>query len=118
MLERAEAVIAGRFDAESVPITYRRGGDCFELRATLGKTNFRAEDDRGVMIHHESRDFIIRRADLPIIGDPQYGDEILFYDRIFRVFAPNGEPCWKYRGRYSLDFIRIHTGATGRVGDE
>lgn len=118
MLERAEATLAKRFEKESVPIKYRRGDESFALSATLGKTLFRTEDERGVSIHHESRDFIVRRADLNFTGNPEMGDEVIFIDRIFRVYAPNGEPCWKYRGRYSLDFIRIHTVATGRLIDE
>lgn len=114
MIERAEKLLARRFYRESVPVFYRRGDRVFPLRAEPGKTLFRADDESGMVIRHESRDFIVRSDDLNLGGPPEIGDEVIYLGKIFRVFAPNNEPCWRYRGRYDLQFLRIHTAATGR----
>ena len=66
------------------------------IPATLGRTLFRAENEYGVTIRTEMRDFLIAAEDLP--DDPERGDLILHAGLRYEVLAPNGEPVWRWSG--------------------
>ena len=96
-------------------VRYQRGEQFVDLPATVGKTLFEVEEGHGVLIRHESRDFLILAADLVLGGIktlPQKGDRIretqgdTIY--IYEVTAPGKEPCWRYSDPYRKTF-RIHT---------
>ena len=95
-------------------VSYHRGGESVELDATVGQTIFEVEREFGLE-RVESRDFLIRAADLLIgaaVVEPQAGDRIketVGADvLVFEVIAPGAEPPWRYSdpGRKTL---RIHT---------
>ncbi len=102
-----------RHDHLSVPAVYlRRNGDVIQLKATLGKTLFRAENEYGITIRTESRDFLISAEILPY--EPERGDSILYDGRRYEVLAPNGEPVWRWSG--TSKFVkRIHTKEIGEI---
>ena len=95
-------------------VTYRRGSRSAEVLATVGKTAFELDDGYGVLVRHESRDFLILAADLVLSAQavlPERGDRIegkqgekLF---VYEVMAPGKEPCWRYSDPYRMT-LRIH----------
>jgi hypothetical protein len=96
-------------------VEYVRGSQSVELPATIGKTTFELDDGYGVLVRHESRDFLVLAADL-VLGDaptiPQRGDRIrevqgeMVY--VYEVTAPGKEPCWRWSDAYRKT-LRIHT---------
>ena len=119
LLDRGAAFLdAQRHPHLSRPVLYRRGTDEKEVQATIGKTEFEQVDDVGGagLIHRgESRDFLVRTADLdlgagPIL--PRAGDQVretvgtsVF---VYEVNAPGGQPPWRYSDPYRR-VLRIHT---------
>ncbi|MCL4198852.1 MAG: hypothetical protein KJZ69_15300 [Phycisphaerales bacterium] len=96
-------------------VTYQRGGDEVELAATIGRTVFEQDDHAGGLTRIESRDFLIRAADLVLAAEitlPQPGDRIIEIDAIatytYEVMAPRAEPPWRYSDVNRLT-LRIHT---------
>lgn len=99
----------------SRPVVYRRGTDAKEVQATIGRTQFEQADEAGLIHRTESRDFLIRTADLdlgagsiqPKAGDQvreQVGTQVLVYE----VNAPGGQPPWRYSDPYRR-VLRVHT---------
>lgn len=103
------------FEVAAVPIAYRRDGAAVaaDIPAKLGRTLFRAENEYGITIRTEQRDFIVRAAELPI-DEPRIGDEIIFDGRRYLVTAPNGEPCWRWHSRLDHSELRIHAKEAGK----
>ena len=112
LLEEAAAWLNDqREERLSVPIKYQaKGGTPAELTATIGRTLFRAENEYGVTIRIESRDFLVSAENLPT--EPQRGDRITYAGRIYEVLAPNGEPVWRWSGSQHVT-RRIHTKEIG-----
>jgi len=96
-------------------VTYARGVPSVEVLATIGKTTFEVDDGYGVLVRHESRDFLVLAADL-ILGDgpttPERGDRIRETQGsqvfVYEVTAPGKEPCWRYSDPFRKT-LRIHT---------
>ncbi len=100
------------------PVFYLRGGASVELNATIGRTVFDQQDQFGVLHRTESRDYLIRAADLVIAGEqvlPKAGDRVrepagtgaLLYE----VMAPSGggsEPPFRYSDPERIT-LRVHT---------
>jgi len=98
----------------SRPVSYWRGAAVVVLPAGVGRTVFEVDNGTAVLEQFESRDFLIRAADL-VLGDaqtlPQRGDRVretqdgVTY--VYEVMAPGREP------HYVLDryrrTLRIHT---------
>ena len=102
-----------REECLSVPVIYLfKDGKTLEVTATIGKTLFRAENEYGVTVRTESRDFLISAEQL--LNDPQRGDRIIYNGIRYEVLAPNGEPAWRWSGRDN-QLRRIHTKETGGV---
>lgn len=99
------------FASMGVPVTYMRGEDALAtaIPAKIGSTLFRADSNSGVTIRTESRDFILRMADLPPDFEPETTDEIIHDGHKYMVAAPNREPCWRWHSRRDHSQIRIHT---------
>ena len=112
MLEQASAWLeAQRMKGLVVSAVYeRRGGGKIPVHVTLGRTLFRAENEYGVTVRTESRDFLIAASELA--GDPERGDAILYDGVRYEVLAPNGEPVWRWSGTYRW-MRRIHTKEIG-----
>ncbi|MCC6906676.1 MAG: hypothetical protein IT430_01930 [Phycisphaerales bacterium] len=96
-------------------VTYQRGGDEVELSATIGRTVFEQDDHVGGLTRIESRDFLIRAADLVLASEitlPRSGDRIIESDAIatytYEVMAPGTEPPWRYSD-VNRTTLRIHT---------
>ena len=96
-------------------VSYQRGADSVELAATVGRTEFEQADEYGVLHRIESRDYIIRTADLQIAGEtvlPKAGDQIRETDgavtHVYEVMAPGGEPPSRFSDPYRVA-LRIHT---------
>jgi hypothetical protein len=119
LLDRGAAFLdAQRHQHLSRPVLYRRGTDEKELQATIGTTEFEQVDDVGGagLIHRvESRDFLVRTADLdlgagPIL--PRAGDQVREVSGaskvVYEVNAPGGQPPWRYSDPYRR-VLRIHT---------
>ena len=106
---------AKRTQYASRVVTYARGAQSVDLSATIGKTTFEVDDGYGVLVRHESRDFLILTADLVLDAGqvlPQRGDRIRETQNqtvfIYEVSAPGKEPCWRYSDPYRKT-LRIHT---------
>ena len=111
--DAAEWLNGKRKECLSVPIEYRfRSGGSVELTASVGRTLFRAENEYGVTVRVESRDFLVSAENLP--GEPQSGDRIVHAGRVYEVLAPNGEPVWRWSGPQHVT-RRIHTKEIGAV---
>ena len=60
-------------------VSYTRGSSTIEVQATIGRTEFEQADDFGIVHKVESRDYLIRTADLVLDGQPtlpKRGDQI------------------------------------------
>jgi len=112
MLEQASAWLEARRLRElSVPAVYvRRNGEQIPVNVTPGRTVFRAEDQYGVTVRIESRDFLIAASELS--NEPEQGDSIIYNGFRYEVLAPNGEPVWRWSGTCHWT-RRIHTKETG-----
>jgi len=114
ILEQASAWLeTQRLRELSVPAVYvRRNGEQIPVNVTLGRTLFRAEDQYGVTVRIESRDFLIAASELS--NEPERGDSIVYNGFRYEVLAPNGEPVWRWSGAYHWT-RRIHTKETGMI---
>lgn len=96
-------------------VTYQRGNQSVELAATIGRTEFEQADTFGAIQRTQSRDFLVRTADLVLGGEPTMpvaGDRIREGDGektfVYEVMAPGGEPPFRYSDPYRRS-LRIHT---------
>ncbi|MCL2640724.1 MAG: hypothetical protein FWD53_07760 [Phycisphaerales bacterium] len=99
-------------------VVYQRGEDSVEVPATIGTTTFNVDDGGGALLRIESRDYLIRAADLVLGGNailPKRGDRIRETSGsqvfIYEVMAPGDEPCWRWSDGYRQT-LRIHTKQT------
>ena len=99
----------------SRPVTYVRGGNSVEVQAAIGRTLFEVDNSAGVLEQSESRDFLVRAADLVLDGQtvlPERGDRIreeqdgTLY--VYEVMAPGREPHYRFSDPYRRT-LRIHT---------
>lgn len=106
---------AMRHDHAARAVTYHRGAASVELAATVGRTEYDVDTGHGIVERYESRDYLLRTADLVLAGQsttPQAGDrieEVIGGETvIYGVMAPANEPLWAYSdpGRLTM---RIHT---------
>ena len=95
---------------------YKRGANTTQFMATLGRSTFEAAGQNGVVERGESRDYIVRVADLPY-GEPMRGDfiveEINGEAYFYEVAAPRGVPLFHYSDAFQ-NAVRIHTKQTDR----
>lgn len=112
MLSDGAAWLADRFaESASQTCAYKRGNNTSQFLATIGKSVFEANGQNGVTEQYESRDYIVKTADLPY-GEPLRGDMIvqdiggvpLFYE----VSAPRGVPLFHYGDAFQ-HLVRVHT---------
>jgi len=108
------------FDRQAVPVRYRRDGSAaggvVSLSAKIAKTLFRAENEYGVTVRTELRDFIVCSGDLQLDGvafEPAGGDVIEFDGHDYVVGAPNNEDVWRWHDRCHHRMMRIHARDNG-----
>lgn len=96
-------------------VVYQRGADAVEIAATIGRTEFEQVDEHGVVQRLQSRDFLVRAADLVLAGAPtlpRAGDRIRetagAQTFVYEVMAPGNEPPWRFSDPYRKA-LRIHT---------
>lgn len=99
-------------------VVYHRGDHSVTLAATVDSTVFRYDDRHGVAVRSESRDYIVRAADLVLDGErltPRRGDLIRERDDqtgityVHEVMSPTSdEPDWRWADG-SRQSIRIHS---------
>ncbi|MCG3128264.1 MAG: hypothetical protein CHACPFDD_03141 [Phycisphaerae bacterium] len=96
-------------------VVYQRGADAVEIAATIGRTEFEQVDEFGAVQRLQSRDFLVRAADLVLAGAPtlpKAGDRIRetadTQTFVYEVMAPGNEPPWRYSDPYRKA-LRIHT---------
>lgn len=104
--------------AAGTTVTYRRGSDEAEITATIGRSDFEAQDQSGVMVNWEARDYLVPTDQLPF-GEPVRGDVIVEGSGIlaieYEVVAPRGVPVFRY-GDAFRSIVRIHTEQTSATG--
>jgi hypothetical protein len=90
-------------------VTYVRGADSVVVQATIGRTEFQADDGQTVRIDFTERDYLMRAADLVLAGDavaPQPGDQVRETQDgqtlVFEVID------WRYSDPYRQT-LRLHT---------
>ena len=95
----------------SKPVNYHREQQSIEVRATIGKTVFRTEDEFGRVQHFESRDFLIPIEQLTV-APPARGDRIRETQAdktfVYEVMAPGKEPHFRFADAYRRT-LRVHT---------
>lgn len=96
-------------------VDYVRGISTVGVQATVGKTVFEQADDYGIVQKTETRDFLIRTADLVLdaqITQPQRGDLVRETEGsttfVYEVLSPGNEPVFRYSDPYRKT-LRIHT---------
>jgi hypothetical protein len=112
MLSAGAAWLADQFAASaSLTVAYKRGANSSQFVATIGKSMFESSGQNGVTEQWESRDYIVKTADLPY-GEPLRGDMIVediggvsvFYE----VAAPRGVPLFHFGDAFQ-HLVRVHT---------
>lgn len=96
-------------------VVYQRGTDTVEAPATIGETVFEIDDGGGALLRIESRDYLIRAADLVLAGAPalpRRGDRIRETEGaqvfVYEVASPGDEPFWRWSDPYRKT-LRLHT---------
>lgn len=96
-------------------VTYVRGTSTVDVQATIGRTVFEQVDEFGIVQKIETRDFLIRTADLVLDAQvtlPQRGDLVRETEGtttfVYEVLAPGNEPVFRYSDPYRKA-LRIHT---------
>ena len=117
MLSAGAAWLADQFAASaSLTVAYKRNANSSQFVATIGKSMFASSGQNGVTEQWESRDYIVKTADLPY-GEPLRGDLIVediggvsvFYE----VTAPRGVPLFHYGDAFQ-QLVRVHTKRTDK----
>jgi hypothetical protein len=112
MLSDGAAWMADQLAASaSLTVAYTRGANSSQCLATIGKSTFESSGQNGVTEQWESRDYIVKTADLPY-GQPLRGDLIVediggtsvFYE----VTSPRGVPLFHYGDAFQ-NLVRVHT---------
>jgi hypothetical protein len=116
LLERGSAFLEDqRHRHMTRAVVYRRGAESREVQATVGRTHFEQADGAGSIHRTESRDYLVRAADLdlgagPIL--PRAGDQVLetvgAAVLVYEVNAPGGEPPFRFSDP-DRRTLRIHT---------
>ena len=116
LLDRGSAFLDDqRHKHMSRTVVYQRGAEAKEVLATIGRTEFEQADDAGLIHRVESRDFLVRTADMDLgsgLTLPRAGDQVretvgtqVF---VYEVNAPGGQPPFRYSDPYRR-VLRIHT---------
>ena len=91
------------------PATYRRGETELAVNATFGKTDYEVEDEYGLRIGAEARNFLMLAADLvATFVQPEPGDQIEVGSMVYEVMSLAGQGCWRWSDPYHTT-LRIHT---------
>lgn len=114
MLAAGAAWLAGELaSAAGATVTYQRGASSATVIATVGRSQFEAANQSGVIETWESRDFLIRTSSFTF-GIPQRHDRVI--ETVggaavtYEVAAPRGVPVYHFGDAFRT-MLRIHTKA-------
>ena len=112
MLSDGAAWMADQLAASaSITVAYRRGANSSAIAATIGKSMFEASGQNGVTEQWESRDYIVKTADMPY-GEPIRGDLIVEdiggVSVLYEVTAPRGVALFHFGDAFQ-NLVRVHT---------
>lgn len=102
-----------RHEHMTVAIAYQRGAHMVSLAATRGSSEFAMNTEAGTMLEFQSRDYLIRAADLVLDEEaitPRHGDLITDAGKTYTVTGPGGAPPFRFSDS-SHTQMRIHTKA-------
>lgn len=95
----------------AVTVAYVRSGNTATVPATIGSSTFESQGQAGVIEQWESRDYIIKTAELPY-GEPRRGDRIYEeldgVSQIYEVATPRGVPLFRFGDAFQT-CVRVHT---------
>jgi hypothetical protein len=95
----------------AVTVAYVRAGNTATVPATIGSSMFESQGQSGVVEQWESRDYIVKTAELPY-GEPRRGDRIYEeldgVSQIYEVSSPRGVPLFRFGDAFQT-CVRIHT---------
>lgn len=120
LLESGSVWLADQLQTHaSTEVVYERGTQQALVRATLGRTEFVLDDGAGAVLRVQSRDFLIRAADLVLGGVPTLpvaGDRIRETQGattfVYEVNAPGQEPPYRFSDPFRK-LLRIHSKHVG-----
>ena len=112
MLSDGAAWMADQLAASaSITVAYRRGTNSSAISATIGKSMFESSGQNGVTEQWESRDYIVKTADMPY-GEPIRGDLIVEdiggVSVLYEVTAPRGVALFHFGDAFQ-NLVRVHT---------
>lgn len=116
ILRTGTAWLTGQLQAHaSEPVTYTRGAETIDVRATFGRKLFQLDDGQGgIRMEWTDKDFLIPVASLALGGNfvvPRRGDEVRVDTglgvEVYAVLAPGGEAPWTYADPFE-QIYRIH----------
>ncbi|HMN41175.1 MAG TPA: hypothetical protein PKE29_10045 [Phycisphaerales bacterium] len=119
LLEQGSAFLDDqRHKHMSRTVVYQRGAEAKEVLATIGRTEFEQADDAGLIHRAESRDFLVRTADMDLGSGrilPRAGDQVrevvgtqVFVYEVNVPGGAGGQPPFRYSDPYRR-VLRIHT---------
>ena len=95
----------------AVTVAYVRSGNTATVPATIGSSTFESQGQAGVIEQWESRDYLIKTAELPY-GEPRRGDRIYEeldgVSQIYEVATPRGVPLFRFGDAFQT-CVRVHT---------
>lgn len=95
-------------------VTIARGNSSASVSAVIGKSVFESQNQSGVVESWESRDFIVKTADLPF-GEPHRHDKIIEVMNgvavVYEVASPRGVPVFHYGDAFRAT-VRMHAVAS------
>ncbi len=101
----------------SQTVTYERGAQSVVVSATRGSSSYDEVDENGIIHRHQTRDYIIRTADMLFSGSPvkpQDGDRVLDGGQTYVVASLSGDPPWRYTDAHRSG-MRVHTKLVGET---
>ena len=107
-------------DELSRTVVYKRGADTVSVSAAPGRTEFPVDSETAVLESYESRDWMIKAADL-VLGEetvlPEPGDQVRDTQGatvyVYEVMAPAGEQHYRFADDPYRRMLRIHTKLVG-----
>jgi hypothetical protein len=102
-------------------VIYRRGEQLVSVVAVIGRSQFEAVSEDGIVTRFESRDFLIATLDLVLNGtkiEPRRGDRVVEEANgqvhEYEVSAPEQENVYRYCDPFR-ELMRIHTKRVGEA---
>lgn len=101
-------------------VVYKRGANSVSVSAAPGSTDFPVDSETAVLETYESRDWMIKAADLILDGStvlPEPGDQVRDTQGatvyVYEVMAPAGEQHYRFADDPYRRMLRIHTKLAG-----